>query len=294
MKKPDFQRLMDWRGAVSFGSVLIVALALSWWSLYSMAVEFYGVPKELAFGVSIAFDGAALFVADLASKYARTEDSGLAPKLATYAFVGTSVYLNVEHAALLNYGTPGKVLFGAPPVIAGVLFELYLRFVHRSEMRANGLVAKRMPVFGKVSWMIFPGKTFKGFKNVVFFRLNEVVTNVTGESLSRKRDKPVTPKKMSQNKRDKTDDKIVTKPVMTKGDTAVKEEVSVTPIVTKMTEIPRRDVTDDKQKSVSRLVKELWDDGTRDKAELRKIISDIKGRDIPANTITVALSRMSP
>jgi hypothetical protein len=244
--------------------------------------------------VSIAFDGAALFVADLASKYARTEDSGLAPKLATYAFVGTSVYLNVEHAALLNYGTPGKVLFGAPPVIAGVLFELYLRFVHRSEMRANGLVAKRMPVFGKVSWMIFPGKTFKGFKNVVFFRLNEVVTTVTGESLSRKRDKPVTPKKMSRNNRDKTDDKTVTKPVMTKSDTVVKEDVSVTPIVTKMTEIPRRDMTDDKQKSVSRLVKELWDDGTRDKAELRKIISDIKGRDIPANTITVALSRMSP
>ncbi|QAY08696.1 hypothetical protein SEA_GENIE2_34 [Streptomyces phage Genie2] len=294
MKKPNLTRLMDWRGAVSFGSVLIVALALSWWSLYSMAVEFYGVPKALAFGVSIAFDGAALFVADLASKYARTEDSGLAPKLATYIFVGTSVYLNVEHAALLNYGTPGKVLFGAPPVIAGVLFELYLRFVHRSEMRANGLVPKRMPVFGKVSWMIFPWKTFKGFKNVVFFRLNEVVTNVTGESLSRKRDKPVTPKKMSRDKRDKTGDKSVTKPVMTKGDTAVKEETNVTPIVTTVTEIPRRDMTDDKQKSVSRLVKELWDDGTRDKAELRKLISDIKGRDIPANTITVALSRMSP
>ncbi|AXH67228.1 hypothetical protein SEA_WOFFORD_31 [Streptomyces phage Wofford] len=287
----NLKRLMDWRGAVSFGAVLIVALALSWWSLYSMAVEFYGVPKELAFGVSIAFDGAALFVADLASKYARTEDSGFAPKLATYAFVGTSVYLNVEHAALLNYGTPGKVLFGAPPIIAGVLFELYLRFVHRSEMRANGLVPKRMPVFGKVSWMIFPWKTFVGFKNVVFFRLNEVVTNVTGESLSRKRDKN------SDKRRDKHD-KSRDKTVMTKNDTPVKETKTVTPvvtpIVTNVTEIPRRDTTDDKSKSVSRLVRELWDDGTRDKAELRKIISDIKGRDISANTISVSLSRLSP
>ena len=292
MNKPNFKRLLDWRGSVSFGAVLIVALALSWWSLYSLAVTFYGVPQILAIGVSIAFDGAALFVADLASKYARTEDSGMATKLATYLFVGASVYLNVEHAILLNYGIPGMVLFGAPPVIAGILFELYLRFVHRSEMRALGLVPKRMPVFGKVSWMIFPMKTFVGFKNVVFFRLNEVVTNVTGESLSRKKDKRDKKKdKVSRdigtNKRDMSRDSDKT--VVTKKD-------SVTDIVTVVgTEIPKRTkgVTGDNvTKSVSSLVRELWEEGTRDKAELRKIISDIKGQSVPANTISKAVSRL--
>lgn len=292
MNKPNFKRLLDWRGSVSFGAVLIVALALSWWSLYSLAVTFYGVPQILAIGVSIAFDGAALFVADLASKYARTEDSGMATKLATYLFVGASVYLNVEHAILLNYGVPGMVLFGAPPVIAGILFELYLRFVHRSEMRSLGLVPKRMPVFGKVSWMIFPRKTFVGFKNVVFFRLNEVVTNVTGESLSRKKDS-----------RDKKKDKVSRDNVTNKRDmsrdsdkSVVTKKDSVTEIVTVIgTEIPKRtkSVTGDNvTKSVSSLVRELWEEGTRDKAELRKIISDIKGQSVPANTISKAVSRL--
>lgn len=264
MNKPDFKRVLDWRGSISFGVVLIVALALSWWSLFSLAVTFYGVPKILAIGVSAAFDGAALFVADLASKYARTEDSGLATKMATYLFVGASVYLNVEHAMLLHYGIPGMVLFGAPPVIAGMLFELYLRFIHRGEMRNMGLVAKRMPVFGKVSWIIFPGRTFRGFKNVVLFRLNEVVTNVTGVTSERTKDVP---------KSDKvTEDKTVP--------------------VTKVTKsVPRTsDISGDM--SVSSLVRALWGQGVTDRTELHKIISDMKGIVVPVNTINKAVSRI--
>lgn len=273
------KKVLDWRGSISFGVVLIVALALSWWSLYSLAVTFYGVPEILAFGVSAAFDGAALFVADLASKYARTEDSGLATKLATYLFVGASVYLNVEHAMLLSYGIPGMVLFGAPPVIAGILFELYLRFIHRTELRANGLVPKRMPVFGKISWLIFPGKTFGGFKDVVFFRLNEVVTSVTGQSVTRQ--------KVSRDKnRDKvTSDKSVTGQSDMSQDTVTKVSVTKDKPVTKS-------VTVTSNKSVSSLVRELRDKGVTDKIELHKQICDIKGHRVPMNTVTKAVSRL--
>ncbi|ASR77298.1 hypothetical protein FDI36_gp028 [Streptomyces phage NootNoot] len=280
MKTPNVKRILDWRGSISFGVVLIVALALSWWSLYSLAITFYGVPQILAIGVSAAFDGAALFVADLASKYARTEDSGLATKLATYLFVGASVYLNVEHAILLSYGIPGMVLFGAPPVIAGILFELYLRFVHRSEMRANGLVPKRMPVFGKISWLIFPGKTFRGFKDVVFYRLNEVVTGVTGQPLERDKKRDiVTPKK---DKKDKTFS-------VTSPDIPVTDNVPRTKNVTEP--VP---VTDDmsKDKSVSALVRALWSQGVTDRTELHKRICDIKEKDIPLNTVNKAVSRL--
>ncbi|QDK02889.1 hypothetical protein KNU71_gp031 [Streptomyces phage Braelyn] len=280
MKTPNVKRILDWRGSISFGVVLIVALALSWWSLYSLAITFYGVPQILAIGVSAAFDGAALFVADLASKYARTEDSGLATKLATYLFVGASVYLNVEHAILLSYGIPGMVLFGAPPVIAGILFELYLRFVHRSEMRANGLVPKRMPVFGKISWLIFPGKTFRGFKDVVFYRLNEVVTGVTGQPLERdKKQDTVTPKK---DKKDKTFS-------VTSPDIPVTDNVPRTKNVTEP--VP---VTSDmsKDKSVSALVRALWAQGVTDRTELHKRICDIKEKDIPLNTVNKAVSRL--
>lgn len=279
MNKPNIKKILDWRGSVSFGVVLIVALALSWWSLYSLAVTFYGVPQILAIGVSAAFDGAALFVADLASKYARTEDSGLATKLATYLFVGASVYLNVEHAMLLSYGIPGMVLFGAPPVIAGILFELYLRFVHRSEMRANGLVPKRMPVFGKISWLIFPGKTFRGFKDVVFFRLNEVVTSVTGQ--------PVTKDKPKKDKSDKTFS-------VTSPDVPVTDKVTKPVPVTKdNVTLPRtKSVTMTSDKSVSALVRDLWTQGVTDRTELHKRICDIKGTDVPVNTVNKAVSRL--
>ena len=283
MNKPNIKRILDWRGSVSFGIVLIVALALSWWSLYSLAVTFYGVPQILAIGVSAAFDGAALFVADLASKYARTEDSGLATKLATYLFVGASVYLNVEHAMLLSYGIPGMVLFGAPPVIAGILFELYLRFIHRSEMRAMGLVPKRMPVFGKISWLIFPGKTFGGFKDVVFFRLNEAVKNVTGQEVTRD--------KRRRTKKDKSSDKTFS---VTSPDVPVTDKVTESVPVTKdkVTSVRTKSVTMTSDKSVSALVRDLWTQGVTDRTELHKRICKIKGTDVPANTVNKAVSRL--
>ena len=284
MKSPNVKRLLDWRGAASFGVVLIVALALSWWSLYSLAVTFYDVPQILAIGVSAAFDGAALFVADLASKYARTEDSGLATKLATYLFVGASVYLNVEHAILLNYGIPGMVLFGAPPVIAGILFELYLRFIHRTEMRANGLVPKRMPVFGKLSWMMFPGKTLKGFRSVIFYRLNETVTKATGQGLSPKKSvtKSVTKTVPSEDiQGTKSSDTKVTKTV-----TSVPEDIKVTLKSDKVTSDINKDM------SVSLLVKKLWAQGVTDRVTIRKTIEDLKGVTVPSNTINKAVSRL--
>ena len=274
MNKPNIKSILDWRGSLSFGAVLIVALALSWWSLYSLAVTFYGVPQILAVGVSIAFDGAALFVADLASKYARTEDSGLATKLATYLFVGASVYLNVEHAMLLSYGVPGMVLFGAPPVIAGILFELYLRFVHRSEMRANGLVPKRMPVFGKISWLIFPNKTFRGFKDVVFFRLNETVMNVTGQPLERRTKK---------DKQDKTEF------VVTTPDVPVQDKPRTTEDKTES--VPgQQDIR--KDMSVAKLVRELWSQGITSRTELHKEICRIKETNVPVNTVNRAVARL--
>jgi hypothetical protein len=287
IKMPNVKRILDWRGSISFGVVLIVALALSWWSLYSLAVTFYGVPEILAMGVSAAFDGAALFVADLASKYARTEDSGLATKLATYLFVGASVYLNVEHAMLLSYGVPGMVLFGAPPIIAGILFELYLRFVHRSEMRANGLVPKRMPVFGKISWLVFPRKTLVGFKNVVFFRLNEVVTDVTGEPLVWDK----------QKKRDKKKDKAVTS--VTKVDD-MSQDIEDREFTVMSPDVPVSDKPKDKSvtsdmsrdSSVSSLVRALWAKGITDRTEIHKQICDIKERTVPLNTVTKAISRL--
>jgi hypothetical protein len=192
---------------------------------------------------------------------------------------------------LLSYGVPGMVLFGAPPVIAGILFELYLRFIHRSEMRAMGLVPKRMPVFGKISWLIFPGKTFGGFKDVVFFRLNEVVTGVTGEPVQRtkRRDKRTKSRDIQDKPSDMSQDMSpevsfsVTTPDIPVTDN-VPEDKTVSPLS------GTSDISSDK--SVSALVRALWATGITDRTELHKKICDIKGTTVPVNTVNKAVSRL--
>lgn len=149
-------------------------------------------------------------------------------------------------------------------------------------MRSNGLVPKRMPVFGKLSWMMFPGKTLKGFRSVIFYRLNETVTNATGQNMSPKNvTKPVT--------------KNV--PVDKKSDKKVTEEVTSVPVShDKVTEnvLPVTNVTSDmtSDMSVSLLVKKLLAQGVTDRVTIRKRIEDIKGPGIPANTIYKAVSRL--
>src|SRR6267142_1681512 len=116
------KRLAPWAWLVVLGT----ALALSWWSLDALALRF-GVPKLLAGMVSATFDGAALVAADLALRRAAMADSAVAVKLLMIVTVGLSAWLNEQHGALLGYPWPGRVLFAAPSVISGWLFELQLR-----------------------------------------------------------------------------------------------------------------------------------------------------------------------
>jgi hypothetical protein len=97
--------------------VLGTALALSWWSLDALA-RHYGMPALLAGMVSTTFDGAAMVAAELAMRLARAAESTAMVKLLMLSAVGTSVWLNYEHGALLNYPTPVRVLFAAPPCSA--------------------------------------------------------------------------------------------------------------------------------------------------------------------------------
>src|SRR5258707_1371509 len=106
-------------------AVLGTALALSWWSLDALA-RHYGMPGVLAALVSATFDGAALVAADLALRRAVVADSAAAVKSLMVATVGLSAWLNYEHGLLLGYPVAVRVLFAAPPVIAGWLFELQL------------------------------------------------------------------------------------------------------------------------------------------------------------------------
>jgi hypothetical protein len=147
------KRFAPWAWLVVLGTTL----ALSRWSLDVLALHF-GVPKRLAALVSATFDGSALVAADLALRRAVKADPALAVRLLMLTAVGLSAWLNYEHGVLLGYGMVGRVLFAAPSVLSGWLFELQLRSLRRDRLHATGRVAKPVPQFGMVVWLFIRGR----------------------------------------------------------------------------------------------------------------------------------------
>jgi hypothetical protein len=153
--------LIKWYEHVLFAVVTIVALSMTWYSMMDLATGQFNLPTILSMAVSLAFDGAAILSASLSIKYARTGDSGLLTELATFLFVAASVYLTVQHAVLENYGVVGMVMFGAAPIIVGIILKLYLNFLTRQARREAGRIVDRLPVAGALTWLRYPRQSFK-------------------------------------------------------------------------------------------------------------------------------------
>jgi hypothetical protein len=158
--------------------VVAAALAISWWSLFTLAHGKYGMPVYLAAVVSTVYDGGALVLADLSQRYARSTDSGAGPRLLMLTLIGASAWLNYEHALMLGYSLPGKVMFASPPVVAGALFEIEQRFTHREALREHGRVAPALPAFGRYAWLLHPARTIARVWLITASRVDSVPVNV--------------------------------------------------------------------------------------------------------------------
>lgn len=264
---------LDKISRVAFFMVLGVALAISWWSLFTLAMSF-AMPVILAVGVSFAFDGAALFLAGIAGKYARSEDSGFLARVGTFALVVVSVVLNVMHASALGLGLMGMLMFGAAPLIAGLLFEVYLRYVHRQTLRDQGRVLKRLPLTGKLAMAMHPIVAYRVYNKAIKERLYLGAKSVSDidyedEIFGRRTKTPKTVKtiKATVVREDKTED---------------------TPKAIAYVSEPK---TETKDMSVQKIVASLWGQGINDRDILTKEVSRIKGQDIPRATINKSLSR---
>jgi hypothetical protein len=167
------KRLAPW----AWLAVLGTALALSWWSLDALALRF-GVPKLLAAMVSATFDGAALVAADLALRRAAVADSAAAVKLLMVVTVGLSAWLNYEHGMLLGYPLVARVLFAAPSVISGWLFELQLRTLRGARVHELGRAAPPLPAFGMAVWTFHPWAALKHLSRIAGSRLHSVPVTV--------------------------------------------------------------------------------------------------------------------
>jgi hypothetical protein len=167
------KKLAAWAWLVVLGT----ALALSWWSLDALALHF-GVPSVLAAMVSATFDGAALVAADLALRRAAVADSAAAVKLLMVVTVGLSAWLNWEHAVTLGYALPGRVLFAAPSVISGWLFELQLRSLRSARVRELGRKVQPLPEFGVIVWVFHPWAALRHLSRIARSRLHSVPVTV--------------------------------------------------------------------------------------------------------------------
>ncbi|MCX5209797.1 DUF2637 domain-containing protein [Kitasatospora sp. NBC_00240] len=154
--------------------VMGAALTVGTWSIYTLLTVKFGAPKKVAVFGSGMFDGAALYFALLAQRYATSPDSGLAPRLAMLAMVTASSWVNWTHAQLEGWGIVGGILLAPAPVIAEVAFEMWHRYEHREALRDQGRVQSALPVIPGLAWLLFPKKSAKVMRASVGAQLDVV------------------------------------------------------------------------------------------------------------------------
>jgi len=272
-------KIVQWIG---FGVVLLVALAISWYSMATMAMDFFHLPAWIAYAVSAAFDGAAIYTGVLASEYSKTEDSGLMPRVVTLGLVGVSAWLNFQHASLMGLGLAGQVFFAAPPFVAYVLFEQFLKFENRKELRKRGRVAQALPVYGRAAWFRYPLDTFKGMSSVIKHRLEGVTRTET-----------------AGGQKDMATGQVDVKPLDTKKDTGQKVSTVDKPKRTiKKVSTPTAKELDNEfpeltaDMSIARLAQAIYKQGVESRPEIQRRVSKIKGQEVSLNTICKSVKRL--
>lgn len=153
--------MLRWYHWILFSIVVIVALAMSWYSMMDLATVSFNLPWLLSASVSVIFDIGAIFLGLMSIEYAKTQDSGAWAELGTYGLALTSVYINVQHAIFNLYGLVGEVMFGAAPVIAAILLKVILSFITRQQRRTSGRLVDRLPTVGVLTWLRYRRQTWK-------------------------------------------------------------------------------------------------------------------------------------
>lgn len=269
---------LDLLSKLGFGLVLTVALAISWWSLFTLAISF-GMPTILAIAVSAAFDGAALFFAGMTHKYALSDDNGVFPKTATHLMVLVSMVLNIMHAFNLGLGVSGMIMFGASSFVAGLIFEVYLRYVHRQTLKKNGRVLDKLPLTGLLAMLVHPLITFRVQNKALKKRLYDAAVTVSDydetSDIFKRRQKTV---------------KTADKPKTIKA-VAERQDKGQTTETKSLVLVPKPE-TETKDMSVAKLVSHLIGQGIEDRDMIHKEVSRIKGTEVPRQTINKTIQRL--
>ncbi|RPE34943.1 hypothetical protein [Kitasatospora cineracea] len=135
------------------GLIRLAAACMAGWSLYVVA-RHYDVPRGLALGAGLVFDGVAYLCLRSASDAIRAGRTAAPSIIATLGMASVSVYLNLVHADISHGGHPAEVLYASPAV--GLLIVSALSWnAERAQARAaRGEAAFRLPAFGLWGWLL--------------------------------------------------------------------------------------------------------------------------------------------
>lgn len=153
--------VLPWYIVVLFTVVTVVALSMTWYSMMDLGTDYLSLPVWLSVGVSLAFDGGAIFLSWLSVQYAKTTDSGFWTEVFAFAFIGTGVYIVVQHAVLADYPTAGIVMFASAPIIVGIMLKATLNYFTRQSRKAAGRVTDKLPSVGWLTWIRYSKETWK-------------------------------------------------------------------------------------------------------------------------------------
>lgn len=161
MSEDNKTTVLPWYYFVLFGVVTLVALSMTWWSMFDLGVQILSVPIVLAGALSLAFDIGGVYLGLLSIEYAKTSDSGFWTELGAYLFIGASTFIVAQHAILLEYPIAGVIMFAAAPVIVGIMLKATLNFLTRQARKKSGRVTEKLPSVGWLTWLRYGPQTWK-------------------------------------------------------------------------------------------------------------------------------------
>jgi hypothetical protein len=154
--------------------VIAAALSISTWSLTELGRS-GGLALPIACLISAAYDGGAIASSLIALRWSQQfSSSGGLARLATILFAGSSSWLNWQHGVELSNTIAIRYLLALPPIIAVVILELYLHFLHRGSLKRAGKITDGYPHIDGLAWLLFPFKTIHHLRVVVKRRLDSV------------------------------------------------------------------------------------------------------------------------
>ncbi|MEU2874426.1 DUF2637 domain-containing protein [Streptomyces olivoreticuli] len=159
-------------GYVGLFVVVAITAGMSWKGLVGFGHDVLGLKGALAYGVPVSLDVAAMVCAALALRSVVSHDSAAGPRLLTFLLVAGSAAANYYHAARVPGGSAAAALYyGAMSVVTWGLWEVVLRQIRRSMLRAIGAVELPLPKFRIVRWVRYPRETFAAWSVAVRFGL---------------------------------------------------------------------------------------------------------------------------